>query len=649
MTPANIAQGNAQVGVQANVVHGNINNHYQLPPGASPEDTFRAGVRCLDVGMLANARQHIEKAVARGHETDEVRFHWLLALLSGQTLRQLSNDDQKQVLSIRRRISCLNGQDEWTAGLRVVRSLLDSPASTGTALLVKQLDQLAPRQRGMILDHLEVLLEGPIVDEIWQRAVERAIVGREAGNRKGRAWKFFHPTPAHARVLPVQAPAISVGDWLRAAVGTASFLVAAGSIGQLLLQRAELVPILAFLTSVVGLAVFGVTGAEWRFRAVRLRAKDAQFVPPQQRPPAPAGGFARKVDRLFDRYFALYVPADTDYALWRDETAGIQRQLRDELVEIYREQRIDAEEIAWLVRHLVGDVRRQWEKGTLIAYVAELRTPFPTKLLCVAGLAAAIAGGIWAASAAVLASPLRGAAWIALAILAAANGMWAWLHITTERRQVEADKAERVQRLAAREQAYDRWSRKLSDRPTEKEMAAWLEYDRKIQVDESMRHYGLKPSHVIAHAFIEAPAKSYKRARVSNGPWRYSRYRLLLFLLTDDGVRHVDIDLNSYNGEAQMTQRLNYRFDAVASVGIDGLATQQQKFELTLVSGEPISVPVTESSMDGIRPDEDPEILSQITIDASGLGPTLYILEGIAAEGKEWIKRQHQRADGSPT
>lgn len=56
----------------------------------------------------------------------------------------------------------------------------------------------------------------------------------------------------------------------------------------------------------------------------------------------------------------------------------------------------------------------------------------------------------------------------------------------------------------------------------------------------------------------------------------------------------MDIDLDFEKGTSNGTQRLNYRFDAVAAVRIDGTGS---------------------------------------------------VLEGIAAEGKEWIRRQRQQAD----
>ncbi|MFI6243526.1 hypothetical protein ACIBEF_27020 [Micromonospora sp. NPDC050795] len=217
--------------------------------------------------------------------------------------------------------------------------------------------------------------------------------------------------------------------------------------------------------------------------------------------------------------------------------------------------------------------------------------------------------------------------------------------IVAERRRVTDDHAERNAKDTARWAAYHRWCHKLSDKPSDTEMAAWLEGDRKVLVDQAMKQYRLRPSHVIAHAFIEAPAPSCKKARYPQGPWRYSRYQLLLFLLTEDGVRQVNIDLNFEIVASHTLQRLNYRFDAVAAVRIDGIATQQQIFELMLFNGKPISIRVSEPDIDTLQHDENAVKIAELSLDAAGLSHTLHVLEGVAAEGKEWVKHRRRRAD----
>jgi hypothetical protein len=81
----------ASVGVQARTVHGDV-TVYQLSDD-TPEEKYRVGVNYLDGGMPARACELIYDAIVKGHETSEVRFHWLIALLSGRTIRQLTKED----------------------------------------------------------------------------------------------------------------------------------------------------------------------------------------------------------------------------------------------------------------------------------------------------------------------------------------------------------------------------------------------------------------------------------------------------------------------------------------------------------------------------------------------------------------------------
>ncbi|MFG1902952.1 hypothetical protein ACQP0I_10790 [Micromonospora carbonacea] len=642
-TATNVAQGDAHVDVQAGVVHGDI-NFYRLPPNPSPEEQFAAALNYLDARVRDQARTLIEKAIAGGHVTTEVQFYRLIALLSGRTLRQLAPEEVDRLTAISASLPHLDDHDEWAAGLKAIIRLLATVHDGEANLVVKEIDALSQRQRDAIYGHLEALLEGAVQEEMWQKSIVLAQSQRTAGDRFNRVWKFFHPAPAQPRTMPVQPADIPLRDWLRAGAGAAVFTL---SVVQMiaLLAGGTLDSFLGLLAGLIGLAAFCIGGADRYYRGARLRTKEAQVRPPRQRREAPQGGFAQKVDRLFDRYFSRYVPQGTDRTYWRAQTAGIQRHLRDEVVELYREQRIDADRVAWLVRHLVGDVRRQWERDTLTAYRQQLRVPARSKALYIGGLALLAAGSLWAVPDVIASAPLYGAGWLILAAVSAVPAVRSSFRIVAERRRVADDQAEKNDKDSARWAAYHRWCHKLSDKPSDTEMAAWLESDRKVLVDQAMQQYRLRPSHVIGHAFIEAPAPSCKKARYPQGPWRYSRYRLLLFLLTDDGVRQVNIDLDFETSAHRTTQRLNYRFDAVAAVRIDGIATRQQTFELTLFNGEPISVRVSEPADEALQHDESATKIAELSLDAAGLSHTLHVLEGVAAEGKEWVKHRRRRAD----
>ncbi|HET6479335.1 MAG TPA: hypothetical protein VFG35_04720 [Actinoplanes sp.] len=106
-----------------------------------------------------------------------------------------------------------------------------------------------------------------------------------------------------------------------------------------------------------------------------------------------------------------------------------------------------------------------------------------------------------------------------------------------------------------------------------------------------------------------------------------------------------DVDLEHAIG--QVTRRLNYRFDAVAAVRINGLATQRLTFELALVNGSAITMAVTEA-IDEVEIGEDRAKLSEVSLDASGLPRTLNILEGIAAEGSGFSTSTGARRAASP-
>ncbi|MDO3704044.1 hypothetical protein Q3W71_20465 [Micromonospora sp. C28SCA-DRY-2] len=646
---SNIAQGNAYVGVQANVMTGDVHHHHHAPPDPSstPQGEFEAGVRYLDRFLLDTARKHIERAVTRGYPiTARVQFYRLVALLSGRTPRQLEAEEWRRLLTIWSDPPNLDERDEWTLGLRAILRLLNADDTATPKAVTKELESLPPRQQGYIYNHLDGLLEGALRNKLWQKAVAQAQQHQTAGNRLDRAWKFFHPMPIPPRTRKAAPAVIAMTDRVKVGTGGALLLLATGKLTVLLAVNGEIGGLVGLYGAMAGLAAFGVAGADRHFRHSRRRAKDSELRPPRrQHTDARPGGFAGKIDRLFTRYFARYVPEGMASAQWLAETAGIRRHLRNEVVDAYREERVDAERVAWLVRYLAGDVRTRWTQGTLTAYRQELRAPLSTWLLQITGAITLTTGLLWAASAVFSAAVLPGTLWLALTVPTAITATRAAFRIVAERRRVVADNAYRTAEQARRMEAYHRWMARLADKPTDTEMAAWLECDRKVITDRALQQFRLQPSQVVAHAFLESPARSARKRRAADGPWRYTHYRLLLFLLTEDGVRQIDLELDFRRAAHRDTQRLNYRFHAISAVRIDGLALDKPTFHLTLNSGETITVQVTGTDTDPTERNDDPRPVTDLTLDASGLRQTLHVLEGVAAEGKDWVRHRREQAD----
>ena len=647
---SNTADGNATVGAQIGMLQQFISvvheaPTYDLPPGATAADRFAFGLRYLEGGVPSTALAEIEAAMAAGHTNSEVRFYWVLAILSGRTLSQLTGADEQR---LRRALDWprLRADDEWVEGLRVIERFLtamDTPKDDPQTA-VKAFDELPALQRREILRHLELFLKDNVQDAMWQRALEQARKDQAGRGRRDRVWMFFQPDPRRPRAATPAPISTTVRDRVVTWAASAVAVGALAGLSLLTVLAGGVWPILAWAAGVAGAVLATRPGLEWYFRAGRLRDKERQhqvFVEPASA--APAGGFADDVDRLFRRYIGRYLPPDITRDEWIRQTSGIHRTVRDEIVTSFRDSPARAEEIAWLVRHRVGDVRTRWQNGTLWSYRTELRMPLRERVLVVLGSCVLAAGGGWMLLTALRHEPFQASLATVLVVIAGRIAVTGWLGITSEQRRYAADLAESRARLHSDELAYQRWTAKLSGRPSDREMAIWLDCDRRVLMDRAMQHYHLAPRHVIASAFITGPGRPTQRARVRNGPWRFSRYQVRVFLLTQDGVRQMDASLDFTTGEFEIRHRTNYRYEAVASVHVTDAHRARPRFRLTLLNGESIDVEVTGDDLlpTEVRPDS--EVADTVSLDSSGLRNTLHVLEGIAAEGKQWVRLDRQR------
>lgn len=639
-TTTNTAEPGSTVGIQAEQVHNST--VYQLLPDASPCQKYEVGVRFLEHGVPSRARELIDEAIAHGHDDGEVRFHWVLAMLSKRSYRDLTFEEREQL----RRIPSVLGRyadDEWKRALQVICGLLGSLLGSGSdpGLALMGLRDLQPHQRDHIVRHLDFVLTGGLKDILWADTRQAATHDQLSKDRADRVWAYFQPDPIGPRVREPAEDSTTPGDRFGAVTWSGLFVIAVGCLGWAIVVHATPLPILAYLLALGSGYVGACNGLEWRYRAERLNVKDRAYFGLRRVNQAPEGGFASQVDHSFTYYFAKYVPDGVDREIWLAHTAGIRRALRNEIVELYRESRVRVGQVNWLIRYMVGDVRKRWNKGTLLEYREQYRIKPATKMRCTLSLTTLILAAVTVIVAAIQTHPFLATIATLVALASGRAATLRWAHIINEQRRYTEDLREYEQTSKDRRTEYQRWKELLdSTCPSEDEMETWLNCDKTLLLDEALRRYRLEWRDIIAYAFLHTPAKSYKRARVRGGPWRYSKYDMRLFLITQDGVREISAELDFERAEPNGQERNNFRFDAVSSVHVTQTSDLGYTLGLTLTNGPTRKIRVTDPEGYQFDSSESPDAFSKINLDTAGFAHTLHILEGIAAEGKGWIDRQ---------
>jgi hypothetical protein len=632
----NIAEDGAVVGIQGQEVHNST--VYMVLPGDSPREKYEVGLRFLDDGVPARARELIGEAIAHKHDNDEVRFHLVLAMFSKRAYRDLNLDERN---SLARTSELLRdyADSEWKRALQAVFELLECLEGHGEAgLALQKLNDLRPEQREKIIRHLDLVLTGGMKDSLWAETRLSAKDDRYGAGRLDRVWAYFHAKPIGPRVRQPAHDSSTSRDRVQAVLSSCMFVVAVGYLGWLVLVHAKLLPILAYVIAAAAMCVGARTGLDWRYRTQRLTDKERAYFGQRGIDRAPEGGFASRVDDSFGYYFAKYVPAGAVRDVWVANTTGIRNTLRDEVVELYRESRISVDRVTWLIRHMVSGVRRDWEAGTLWDYRERYRTEPSTKLWCAVSLATMVPAAVVAVTATMSAAAVPTAIATIAVLISGRVTVTRWLHIISERRRLGEERLEYQRLVDERDAAYHRWKAKLeAQRPSESEMETWLTCDKTMLLDDALRHYQLAWRDIIAHAFLQTPAKRYRRARIQGGPWRYSRYDIRLFLITQDGVREVSTELNFETVTLNGQERYNFRFDAVSSVHVATTDRVGYTMRLTLINGPTRDIRVVDPALPEAEPDERTNTFSELNLDAAGFAHTLHILEGIAAEGKGWI------------
>ncbi|MET8919615.1 hypothetical protein ABZX40_35280 [Streptomyces sp. NPDC004610] len=637
---ASSAAYDSTVGIQAETVHNS--SVYIVQPDATPQEQYKVGVKSLQDGIPSRARDVFNDVIARGYDNAEVRFHWVLALLSTRAFHELSREETKQLHHVAAHLGEY-AEGEWKDALRAVFELLRLPSTADGEpdRVLKRLRALPPGHRDAIIRHLDLILTGGLKDSLWAENRERAEADRFANDRTQRVWAYFELDPAEPRALP---PGQSTAAAAREVLPLWATLFAATT-GILWIFALLANPAMAVLELTVALAAVPTAayfGRQWwyqdRWLKTRSRASQADGH-------ATAGdGFTNSVHQAFHHCFSTQVPPGCAPDLWLHQTARIRFDLVGEVAFLYRASRIHVDQVGWLIRHLTEDALDRYGKGTLFKQRHRSELPMGTRTLCVIVLVAL--GTVISALLRTAASG-AGEAYAVLAVLAAAGAVCfgylagrSWLEAWGEDHRLATETQAYVEELAARRAAYATWKNFLDGkRPSEQEMESWLTCDKTLLVDEALRHYELTWRDPIAYTILMTPARPYKRGRVRNGPWRYSRYTFRLFLVTQDGMREISTDYDFADARSESERRSNYRFDALSSVQVAEHAQVGYDLELILTNGPARIIRVKDADTHQLAPDENAQEIAEINRDAAGFVHTFRLLEGIAADGKGWIER----------
>ncbi|MBG6096075.1 hypothetical protein [Nocardioides luteus] len=625
-------------------VHHEDNRTYVTSEGASPEEKFESALNAIDGGLLDRARMLIDDVIASDSRSARIYFYWAIAVLGSKSQHDLTSKDKRELNMIVERVGRIP-DDSWRLALEVVLDLAGyRPKDVGWwRTWEAHLDALTIEQQTMVNEHLDRLMPSAALEAIWTQRCATARSNQFRDNRRGRIELFFEAEPAEPRLV---APHDNrAGDTQASLPGRYALVaVAALVIGvialltQPLLATAELTMTAA--TAVAALAF----GCRWADRVADLAPSPSDAVPAYT---TGQTGFTHQVRQRFTEHFTTYRPPAFDLSAWLAETTTERERLAHEIARSYRESTTTVENLDWIIRHLAREARDH-AVSAQSPEPSERLSPAATKVLCI-GLTSA-AGVALLATLVTIVSGFE-PSHIGLSLTASLLLIWSLkravpdtLEVRSEQRRLDREHAERRTEYESRMAAYRRWKARLEDRPSETEMQTWLNADKTIFIAEVLDNYRLRWSRLVTHTFLVTPNPPYRKARVKNGPWRYTRYAFHLFLVTPEGVREVSTEIDAQSARRGKELRDSYRFDALTSVRVTDDKRAGYNLELTLTNGPAREIHIKDANAQQVLPANgepqiyDHEEFSRIDLDATGFVHTFHLLEGIAADGKAWAR-----------
>ncbi|MEV0554181.1 hypothetical protein AB0I27_12055 [Streptomyces sp. NPDC050597] len=706
MTPGNQGIQALDVNVHGvGVNHGQV-NQYVIGEDATAEERLEQGVRSLRAGMRDRAEQLISEAVERSDtHSPEGLYYWALSIVSRRSPEDLTDEDWHK---LRHALDLLRGDPgEYGAAGRALHELMKAsvgPSRTGepgsrldATLLLESLpdDEI----RAQLKDHLRYLLRGIERDSLDSE--EAGELGeRLAKNRKERAPLFFTPDPVLQCPLPPEEPKFdpAIAGILGGIGAVLGVLLLIMQIPDDLLESEKAVAWLAFTTGCLALA-FGVP--EWLRSAVRSARRgewradpDGKVVFDQEQNPFRRQGarlgavlinnkqwreereqrakerrktkkarFRRTVEAIVQDRFLDYEPKGSENAKqWRRHTERARQDLIDDLT--HRHWRTGAPgALDWLIQ------LRAKEIGGWHVDPAHVR--FEEGFRRVRGVCALLGVGLLAVTVVRIIpgrDPDDGV--IAASLLAGSVGAISLsaLHYARvrayrrDRKQYEDDLLER-----------EKWQNELTlGRPGDEQMARWYDLDQRYLRREVLAEHRMEHRDILFSFFLVEGVPGCVRAKVKNGPPRYSQYRQTFYVLTSSGVWVSAWNVDFATGEHDGRQDTVFRYDAISSVTVESVGVRSgdslreivalsedgalrdageedglvlhEALRLALHNGQRLTALLENYEQLYDSDHEDRGQLRRLALESSGITAGFRILTALATEGRKWFAQRRQRS-----
>lgn len=681
--------------VQLGVVNGDAVFHrhcttYRVSNEDGPRRRFDVAKNHLTGNSPRIAESLLQDCIRMDLANGEVAYYYALATLSEWSFDELGRAEFEHIRTALS-IAYQGSRDEWYHAISVIDELLRCVAEqetrrepdphTLTAVVNRFANLEQPRQEE-IARHLGMIIDGAVRDQVDRVMAATVEQERFSGDRADRAWKFFQPEPTEPQpATPYFTGPPSAGTWGPLMLGTLGFVSFVGLLGVFhSLSMFSAVSMLLVSLACAATVWFGghAVGARARRKRLEFELGDGLRRGYGNEKPDHLGSplFRQRIKRMVSRQLDGQRPSIQQERsliarLVRTYGKPLPETEKDDTRFRQRRSEVDPVTLNWLIDAQLREWSRQRADGTLLAFRKITRAELLHRILAM--LSALLGGyavyGIFGGLDGVLA-----AMWICVCIAAAAVvGTWGWARLLGHRIASARERADCWDRLEWELNEYRGW---LADRPTDAEMARWLAFDKAYLKSEAMRLANLTNGEIVGHLVLTEGLPRSQRARVIRGLPRYSDYRALIFLLTDNGVRAFRVDLDFTDGSVRNWQATSFRYESLVGVRVievgvrwdddrrqiivikDHHTTAVPDSGQGLVISRAVSLSLTNQddihlvleNFAGIHDEatEDKGLLDQLALDASVPTGAMRILESVAGEGRDRITKQRQRRDRRP-